>query len=119
MECLGRKIPLKQDTPDPRPAIWVQLLTLLLYLRSPEYTDDMRSLSRKRVPIEVLSFHGVFGIPTPKDIPGHHPEFAKAAATEESHQEAIVCAKAMAMLGWRVLQKKGWPNAPGKTLTRR
>ncbi|PWY74342.1 hypothetical protein BO70DRAFT_341179 [Aspergillus heteromorphus CBS 117.55] len=51
----------------------------------------------------VPSFHGVFGIPTPPNIPGHHPEFAKAAALDEAHEEAILTARGMAMLGWSVL----------------
>ncbi|KAJ5584379.1 uncharacterized protein N7459_004179 [Penicillium hispanicum] len=51
----------------------------------------------------VPSFHGVFGIETPPNIPGHHPEFAKAAALDGAHAEAILSAKAMAMLGWNVL----------------
>lgn len=51
----------------------------------------------------VPSFHGVFGITTPPNIPGHHPEFAKAAALDGAHAEAILSAKAMAMIGWNVL----------------
>ncbi|KAL2830797.1 hypothetical protein BDW59DRAFT_14272 [Aspergillus cavernicola] len=82
------------------------------------YTNEMKNLGRKvmvrqptiattstdmgNVSHEVPSFHGVFGIPTPPDIPGHHPAFAKAAETDEAHAEAILSAKAMAMLGWLV-----------------
>ncbi|OKL63801.1 hypothetical protein UA08_00516 [Talaromyces atroroseus] len=55
----------------------------------------------------VPSFHGVFGIPTAPNIPGHHPEFAKAAKTDEAHEEAIICARGLAMLGLRVLTESG------------
>jgi hypothetical protein len=55
------------------------------------------------VSYEVPSFHGVFGIPTEAGCPGHHPKFAKAAEVLESHEESILCAKAMSMLGWKIL----------------
>ncbi|KAL3480505.1 hypothetical protein BJX99DRAFT_266439 [Aspergillus californicus] len=83
------------------------------------YTSEMKALGRKvlvrnptiatvstdmgNVSHEVPSFHGVFGIPTAPNIPGHHPAFAEAAATDGAHAEAILSAKAMAMLGWLVI----------------
>lgn len=51
----------------------------------------------------VPSFHGVFRISTPDDVPPHNTGFADAAGSEEAHKEAILCGQAMAMLGWRVL----------------
>ncbi|KAL4812155.1 hypothetical protein BDW67DRAFT_178949 [Aspergillus spinulosporus] len=79
MEALGRHVLVRQPT----------IATT---------STDMGNVSH-----EVPSFHGVFGIPTPPNIPGHHPAFAEAAATDEAHAEAILAAKAMAMLGWTVL----------------
>ncbi|EOD46205.1 putative metal-dependent amidase aminoacylase carboxypeptidase protein [Neofusicoccum parvum UCRNP2] len=83
------------------------------------YVDDMAALGEKvilkeeepatastdmgNVSYAVPSFHGAFGIPAPKNVVGHHPGFAAAAATDEAHAAAIQCAKGMAMLGWRVL----------------
>lgn len=55
------------------------------------------------VSYEVPSFHGVFAIPAPLDVTGHHPSFAAAAGTDKAHGAAIQCAKGMSMLGWRVL----------------
>lgn len=51
----------------------------------------------------VPSFHGAFVIPTSPDVAGHHPKFAEAAGTDESHAAALQCAKGMAMLAMRVL----------------
>lgn len=55
----------------------------------------------------VPSFHGVFGIPTPPNIPGHHPAFEKAAKEDGAHDETILCGKGLAMMGFRVLTEIG------------
>ncbi|PLB43762.1 hypothetical protein P170DRAFT_450934 [Aspergillus steynii IBT 23096] len=79
--ALGRKVQLKSDGPT-------------------TVSTDMGNVS-----YAVPSFHGVFGIPTPDGVPPHHAGFAKAAGLEEAHHEAIICGKAMAMLGWRLLTR--------------
>ncbi|TVY26829.1 Peptidase M20 domain-containing protein [Lachnellula hyalina] len=79
MEHIGEKVILKQDTPG-------------------SISSDMGNVS-----YEVPSFHGVFAIPAPLDVTGHHPSFAAAAGTDKAHGAAIQCAKGMSMLGWRVL----------------
>ncbi|KAL2840390.1 hypothetical protein BJY01DRAFT_218509 [Aspergillus pseudoustus] len=81
MEALGRKVLLRNPT----------IATV---------STDMGNVSH-----EVPSFHGVFGIPTAPNIPGHHPAFAEAAVGDEAHAEAILSAKAMAMLGWLVIAR--------------
>ncbi|UQC73364.1 metal-dependent amidase/aminoacylase/carboxypeptidase [Colletotrichum lupini] len=55
------------------------------------------------VSYHVPSFHGAFVIPTSPDVAGHNPKFAAAAATDEAHKAALMCAKGMAMLAVRVL----------------
>ncbi|PYI00165.1 hypothetical protein BO71DRAFT_415063 [Aspergillus ellipticus CBS 707.79] len=82
MGSLGRKVLEQQETPA-------------------TISTDMGNLSHV-----VPSFHGVFGIQTPPGIPGHSAEFAKCAAVDEAHAEAILSASAMAMLGWNILESK-------------
>ncbi|KIA75540.1 aminoacylase 1-like 2 [Aspergillus ustus] len=81
MEALGRNVLLRNPT-------------------AATVSTDMGNVSH-----EVPGFHGVFGIPTAPNIPGHHAAFAEAAATDEAHAEAILSAKAMAMLGWLVITR--------------
>lgn len=61
-------------------------------------STDMGNVSH-----HVPSFHGTFVIPADDNVAIHNPAFAAAAATEEAHLEAIMCAKGMAMLALRVL----------------
>ncbi|TEY79610.1 hypothetical protein BOTCAL_0043g00140 [Botryotinia calthae] len=53
------------------------------------------------VTYECPGFHGWYGI---SDTAFNHtPQFTKAAATKEAHDITIVTAKAMAIVGWKVL----------------
>ncbi|EMR83611.1 hypothetical protein ACHAQE_002579 [Botrytis cinerea] len=53
------------------------------------------------VTYECPGFHGWYGI---SDTAFNHtPQFTKAAATKEAHEITIVTAKAMAIVGWKVL----------------
>lgn len=49
------------------------------------------------------SFHSGFGIEAPMGIGPHHPDFTATAGTAAAFDEAIKVAKAMAMMGARVL----------------
>ncbi|KAK1143927.1 hypothetical protein N8T08_005836 [Aspergillus melleus] len=81
MAELGRNVQLKSDT-------------------AATVSTDMGNVSHV-----IPSFHGVFGISTPDGAPPHHAAFAKAAGSEEAYSEAMICGKAMAMLGWRILTR--------------
>ncbi|KAI1343867.1 metal-dependent amidase/aminoacylase/carboxypeptidase [Xylariaceae sp. FL0016] len=51
----------------------------------------------------VPSFHGAFVIPTTPDVAAHNPKFAACAGTDQAHENAMKCAKGMAMLAVRIL----------------
>lgn len=101
MSVLGRTVLAKQETIASISTDMGMLLSV-----SMNFAHGFANYCLGNVSHEVPSFHGVFGIPTPPDIPGHHPEFAKAAATDQAHEEAILAAHAMAMLGWNVLERE-------------
>lgn len=83
------------------------------------YVDDMATIGEKvmldqekpmnastdmgNVSHLVPSFHGAFVIPAAPDVSGHNPKFAACAGTDQAHENALKCAKGMAMLGIRVL----------------
>lgn len=53
-------------------------------------------------------FHGIFGIPTPPNVPPHHRDFADASAKPEAQKAALLAARGMAMLALRVLLVPGF-----------
>ncbi|OXV10205.1 hypothetical protein Egran_02035 [Elaphomyces granulatus] len=55
----------------------------------------------------VPGLHQFFGIPSPDDVGGHHPAFAKAAGTSEAYESAVRAGKGMAMVAWDVLTDDG------------
>lgn len=90
----------------PSPQTWVRLRIFEPLIPNNRFIAHSYSPSGN-VSHVVPSFHGVFGIPTPPNIPGHHPEFANAAKEDEAHKEAILCGKGLAMLGFRILTEPG------------
>jgi hypothetical protein len=50
--------------------------------------------------------HQFFGIPSPDDVGGHHPAFAKAAGTPEAYESAVRSGRGMAMVAWDVLSDR-------------
>lgn len=54
----------------------------------------------------VPSLHQFFGIPSPKDVGGHHPAFAQAAGTPEAYESAVRSGRGMAMVAWDVLSNE-------------
>ncbi|EXJ81043.1 hypothetical protein A1O3_07331 [Capronia epimyces CBS 606.96] len=79
MAALGRSVQVKQ-------------------IEAGTISTDMGNVSHK-----IPSFHGVFGIPCDKDVPGHDVRFAAAAEKGQAHTECVLSGKAMAMLGWKLL----------------
>ncbi|KAL1849415.1 hypothetical protein VTK73DRAFT_9881 [Phialemonium thermophilum] len=70
------------------------------------YQDDQPSSAGTdmgNVSHVVPSFHGMFGIPAPPDVPVHSRGFARAASTGEAHKAAIKSGKAMAMMVMKIL----------------
>lgn len=77
------------------PRIWVGAVSTLAV----KLTDHMIGNVSYKCP----SFHSGFGIDAPIGIGPHHPDFAATAGTAAAFEEAIKVAKAMAMMGARVL----------------
>ena len=59
------------------------------------------------------TLHTMFGIPIPENIFPHRPSFAAAAGTDETHAEALIVGKSLALIGWDMIAddalfRKAW-----------
>ena len=49
------------------------------------------------------TLHAMFAIPAPDGVVPHHPSFTGAAGSDAAHDEAVIVAKSLALLGWEII----------------
>jgi amidohydrolase len=73
-------------------------------LNEPDTAEaGLGSTDQGNVSYEVPAFHGVYAIPCPDGVFNHMPGFTECAGTDEAYKATIVCAKGLAVVGWRIL----------------